>query len=118
MDHEQSLLDLSTSPYWELPGFQRTFRPGELTVGLSLPIEENAEANPTDSLDNQLRLVQKAQDGGIAAVWVRDIPLRVETFGDVGQVYDPWMYLSYLAAHTTSIALGTAAIAVPSLIHI
>ncbi|MCQ4623876.1 LLM class oxidoreductase [Corynebacterium sp. CCUG 70398] len=113
MAHQQSLLDLSDTPYWELPGFQRTFRPGELTVGLSLPIEENAEANPTDSLDNQLRLVQKAQDGGIAAVWVRDIPLRVETFGDVGQVYDPWMYLSYLAAHTSSIALGTAAIVVP-----
>lgn len=108
-----SLLDLSNTPYWELPGFARTFRRGELTIGLSLPIEENAEANPTDSLTNQLRLIRKAEEGGIAAVWVRDIPLRVETFGDVGQVYDPWMYLSYIAAHTSDIALGTAAIVVP-----
>ena len=107
------LFSLSDTPHWELPGFQQTFKPGELTVGLTLPIEEDAEENPLDSLDNQLRLIRKAEAGGVAAIWVRDIPLRVETFGDVGQVYDPWMYLSYLAAHTETIALGTAAIVVP-----
>lgn len=107
------LFSLSDTPHWELPGFQQTFKPGELTVGLTLPIEEDAEENPVDSLDNQLRLIRKAEAGGVAAIWVRDIPLRVETFGDVGQVYDPWMYLSYLAAHTETIALGTAAIVVP-----
>lgn len=107
------MLEPTDRPYWELPGFSDTFREGELTVGLTLPIEEDAEWSPSDSLDNQCRLVQKAEAGGVAAVWVRDIPLRVETFGDVGQVYDPWMYLSYLAAHTTTIALGTAAIVVP-----
>lgn len=107
------MFELSDRPHTDLPGFKRTFQQGELTVGLSLPIEEDAEANPTDSLDNQLRLIRKAEDGGVASIWVRDIPLRVETFGDVGQVYDPWMYLSYIAAHTTDIALGTAAIVVP-----
>lgn len=107
------MFDLSDRPHWELDGFTRTFREGELTVGLTLPIEEDSEANPTDSLANQLRLVRKAEAGGVAAIWVRDIPLRVESFGDVGQVYDPWMYLSYLAAHTEKIALGTAAIVVP-----
>lgn len=113
MDDANPLFELSHTPYWELPGFRRTFREGELTVGLTLPIEENAEASPTDSLHNQLRLIRKAEDGGVAAIWVRDIPLRVETFGDVGQVYDPWMYLSYIAAQTERIALGTAAIVVP-----
>lgn len=108
-----SLFEVSDTPHWQLPGFQRTFRPGELTFGLTLPIEEDAEENPLDSLDNQLRLIRKAEAGGVAAIWVRDIPLRVETFGDVGQVYDPWMYLSYIAAYTSSIALGTAAIVVP-----
>ena len=82
-------------------------------MGLSLPIEQDAEAEPKDALSNQIRLIQKAERAGIAAVWARDIPLRVETFGDVGQVYDPWMYLSYIAAHTTDIALGTGAIVVP-----
>ena len=108
-----SLFEVSDTPHWQLPGFQRTFRPGELTFGLTLPIEEDAEENPLDSLDNQLRLIRKAEAGGVAAIWVRDIPLRVDTFGDVGQVYDPWMYLSYIAADTSSIALGTAAIVVP-----
>lgn len=107
------LFEPSDIPHTELPGFKRTFQQGELTVGLTLPIEEDAEANPQDSLDNQLRLIRKAEAGGVAAIWVRDIPLRVETFGDVGQVYDPWMYLSFIAAQTTDIALGTAAIVVP-----
>ncbi|MEJ5918797.1 LLM class oxidoreductase [Corynebacterium sp. H78] len=107
------LFALSDVPHWELPGFRRTYAPGSLTIGLSLPIEEDSEESPDDHLDNQVRLVKKAESGGFSAVWVRDIPLRVETFGDVGQVYDPWMYLSYLAAHTKSIALGTGAIVVP-----
>ena len=108
-----SLFDLSDKPIDELPGYQRTFAPGRLTVGLSLPIEQDAEAEPKDALSNQIRLIQKVERAGIAAVWARDIPLRVETFGDVGQVYDPWMYLSYIAAHTTDIALGTGAVVVP-----
>lgn len=107
------LFEPSDIPHTELPGFKRTFQQGELTVGLTLPIEEDAEANPQDSLDNQLRLIRKSEAGGVAAIWVRDIPLRVETFGDVGQVYDPWIYLSYIAAQTTDIALGTSAIVVP-----
>lgn len=113
MPETNPLFQLSDRPYTELPGFRRTFRPGELTVGLTLPLEVGDEDNPLDGLDNQVRLVRKAEAAGIAAVWVRDIPLRVESFGDVGQVWDPWIYLSYLAAHTSTIALGTAAIVVP-----
>lgn len=108
-----SLFDLSSVPVSESSGFKKVFPPGALTVGLSLTIEENAEAEPLDALANQIRLIKKAEAGGISAVWVRDIPLRVETFGDVGQVYDPWMYLSFIAAQTETIALGTAAIVVP-----
>src|SRR5699024_3116463 len=32
---------------------------------------------------------------------------------DDGQVYDPWMYLGYIAERTSTIALGTAAIVGP-----
>ncbi|SDS34884.1 luciferase-type oxidoreductase, BA3436 family [Corynebacterium timonense] len=113
MAETNPLFRLSERSYTQLPGFARTFRRGELTVGLTLPIEAGAEENPLDGLDNQVRLVRAAEEAGFAAVWVRDIPLRVETFGDVGQVWDPWMYLSYLAAQTSEIALGTAAIVVP-----
>src|SRR5690625_5604631 len=31
-------------------------------------------------------------------------------FGDVGQIYDPWVFLSYVAAHTERIALGTGSV--------
>lgn len=41
------------------------------------------------------------------------MPLRDPGFGDVGQVFDPWVYLGYMAAHTSEIALGTASIAIP-----
>lgn len=92
----------------DLPGFRRTFADGELTLGLSLPLG----ADPED-MSAQVDLVRAAEDAGVAAVWARDIPLRVDTFGDVGQIYDPFMHLTWLAAHTSTIALGTAAIVLP-----
>lgn len=42
---------------------------------------------------------------GFAALWIRDIPLYDPSFGDVGQIYDPWVYLGHLARHTRRIAL-------------
>ena len=41
---------------------------------------------------------------------MRDVPLRDPTFGDVGQVYDPWVYLGWIAAQTSTIALATGSI--------
>lgn len=118
-----SLRELSDLPIAELPGYERNFAPGRLTVGLSLPIGRRKttatgqpaehEADPAAHLAEQLRLIRAAEAGGFSAVWARDIPLSVETFGDDGQVFDPWMYLSYIAAQTEKIALGTAAIVVP-----
>ena len=43
-------------------------------------------------------------------MFVRDSPLYDPNFGDVGALYDPWMFLAYVAAHTERIALGTASI--------
>lgn len=94
----------------DLPGFRRTFAEGELTLGLSLPLGKTEDI---PSLDGQVALVREAEDVGVAAVWARDIPLCVDTFGDVGQVYDPFMFLTWLAAHTGRMALGTAAIVLP-----
>lgn len=92
----------------DVPGFRRTFEQGELTLGLNLPVGGDPEDTAT-----QVARVRAAEDAGFAAVWARDIPLRVDSFGDVGQVYDPFMYLTWLAAHTRTIALGTAAIVLP-----
>ena len=41
------------------------------------------------------------------------MPLRDPSFGDSGQVFDPWVYLGFMAAHTRSIALGTASVILP-----
>lgn len=89
-----------------LPGFSRVFAADRLTVGLALPLDG---PDPWRAAE----LVQRAERSGFAAVWARDIPLSVETFGDDGQEYDPFMYLTWLAAQTGSIALGTAAVVLP-----
>lgn len=107
-DHRElpEIMQLSDADPASLPGFTRTFAPGKLTLGLS-PV------TPDGDLDRQVRLTRAAEDAGFAAVWCRDIPLNVETFGDVGQIHDPFIYLTWLAAHTSTIALGTAAVVLP-----
>jgi luciferase-type oxidoreductase len=50
---------------------------------------------------------------GFAALWVRDVPLRDPSLGDIGQVYDPWVYLGWIAAQTRTIALATGSIVLP-----
>lgn len=101
----------------DLPGMRRTFAEGALTLGLSLPVgpgaEDGAGAEDGGDVARQVELVRAAEEAGVAAVWARDIPLRVDTFGDVGQIHDPFMFLTWLAAHTETIALGTAAIVLP-----
>ncbi|MGF6691758.1 luciferase-type oxidoreductase [Metapseudomonas resinovorans] len=101
----------STIPYQDHHGFRRTFRPGNLSLGLFFPLE--AFEWDTPSMHNQVALAKRAEALGFSALWFRDVPLRDPNFGDVGQVFDPWVYLGYMAAHTTKIALGTASIALP-----
>lgn len=95
----------------DLPGFRRAFQPGRLTLGLLFPIEAFAGDSPT--MAHQELLAIEAEEAGFAALWVRDVPLRVPSFGDTGQVYDPWVYLAWIAARTRRVALGTAAIVLP-----
>lgn len=57
--------------------------------------------------------VELAEKLGFKAVWVRDVPMHVPTFGDAGQTYDPFTYLGYLAGRTNKIALGVSSIALP-----
>jgi len=98
-------------PYQRQPGFQRTYRQGRLSLGLFLPLE--AFSGDMPSMAGQVSLAQSAEKLGFAALWFRDVPLRDPGFGDTGQVFDPWVYLGFMAAHTHSIALGTASVILP-----
>ncbi|QPT13459.1 LLM class oxidoreductase [Serratia rubidaea] len=96
------------------PGYSRMFAPNALTVGIFLPLRLY-EGN-MDSLIGQTDLVANIDHHGFAAIWVRDIPLFDPSFGDVGQVFDPFTYLAFLAARTKNIALATGS-AIFSLRH-
>lgn len=64
-------------------------------------------------MQNQEVLIKQVEQAGFAVLWCRDVPLYDPSFGDVGQIYDPWVWLGYIAAHTSTIALGTASIILP-----
>ena len=57
--------------------------------------------------------VQLAEALGFSAVWLRDVPFNVPSFGDAGQMFDPFVYLGLLAARTERIALGVASVVLP-----
>ncbi|MFF9403389.1 LLM class oxidoreductase [Streptomyces sp. NPDC014744] len=97
---------------WEgHPGYGRIFAPGELTVGLFLPLWPYT--GDMAGLRGQTEIVKQAEHDGFAAVWVRDVPLADPSFGDVGQVYDPWTALAWLAAHTSRITLAAGSVIFP-----
>jgi len=91
--------------------FYRTFKPKRLTIGVIFAIEAYEGAIP--KMERQVELTQRAEELGFSCLWFRDVPLYDPGFGDVGQIYDPWVYLGYIAAQTKTIALGTAAIVFP-----
>ena len=87
------------------------FAPGRLTLGVFFPIEAFQRDEPT--MRDQERLARRAEELGFAALWTRDVPLRDPNFGDIGQVYDPWVWLGWIAAQTRTIALATGSIILP-----
>lgn len=92
-------------------GFNAVYQEGRLSLGLNFPIE--AYSSPVPEMTDQIALARRAEEGGFAALWSRDVPLLDPSFGDAGQMYDPWDWLGYVAAQTTRIALGTGAIILP-----
>ncbi|MBN3264039.1 LLM class oxidoreductase [Pectobacterium brasiliense] len=96
------------------PGYRRMFAPDQLTIGIFLPLR--FYEGDMRVLAGQADLVTDIDRRGFAAVWVRDVPLFDPSFGDAGQVFDPFTYLAFLAAKTNTIALATGS-AVFSLRH-
>jgi luciferase-type oxidoreductase len=91
--------------------YNSMFKPNHLTLGILFPIEAYEGSIP--KMEGQVELAQRAEELEFSGLWFRDVPLYDSKFGDVGQVYDPWTYLGYIAGQTKNIALGTAAIIFP-----
>lgn len=92
--------------------FGSVFRADSLTLGLCVPLESYPNsAIPT--MDRFLERVKLAEACGFAALWLRDVPFNVPSFGDAGQLYDPFVSLGLLAGATDRIALGVASIILP-----
>lgn len=109
-----ALAGASSETFADHPGYRRMFARDHLTVGIFLPLR--FYQGDMAVLQGQADLVAEADRRGFAAVWVRDVPLFDPAFGDAGQLFDPFTYLSYLAARTNRIALATGS-AIFSLRH-
>jgi len=93
-------------------GYNNTFQYGELSIGIVAPIENYASSSLPTMTDHvkRLKLVDQL---GFKALWLRDVPLHVPSFGDAGQTYDPFTYLGFVAGQTAHIALGISSVALP-----
>lgn len=93
------------------PGYERAFGTDDLTFGLGFPLTGSRETTP--DVDREMALAAHAEDVGFDALWARDVPLYWPRFGDAGQSFDVWPWLSHAAAHTDGVALGTASVVLP-----
>lgn len=108
------MLDQAQAPTFSRlnKAYNSVFRPGRLGIGLVLPLE-SYPVGSAPSMAGHLEMAKLAEHLGFAALWLRDVPFKVPNFGDVGQVFDPFVYLGALATATDRIALGTASIILP-----
>ena len=92
--------------------YNNVFQPGQLSLGVVVPIENYAQG-PVPTMEKHLKRVQLIEQLGFKALWIRDVPLNVPSFGDAGQTFDPFTYLGFLTGLTKEIAMGVASIALP-----
>jgi luciferase-type oxidoreductase len=93
-------------------GYNAVFHPNRLSLGLVVPLETYSKG-PVPTMIHHLERVQLAEELGFSAIWLRDVPFNVPSFGDAGQIYDPFVYLGLLTGQTERIALGVASIVLP-----
>lgn len=106
--------DLATLPAFPTlnRAYNTVFKATRLSLGFVAPIEAYPNG-AVPRMDRHIERVQLAEALGFSAIWLRDVPFNVPTFGDAGQVFDPFVYLGALVASTRAIALGTASIILP-----
>lgn len=93
-------------------GYNTIFKPNKLSIGLVLPLE-NYLYSPIANMENHIKKAKLVEELGFKALWLRDIPFNVPSFADVGQIFDPFVYLGFLSAITSTITLGVASIILP-----
>lgn len=91
--------------------FSKVVAKGKLTLGLVFPLE--SYSGSIAQMINQEKLAKLAEDLGFRALWFRDVPFNDPSFGDAGQLYDPWVYMTHIMNHTRKIALATGSIILP-----
>ncbi|MEM6759676.1 MAG: LLM class oxidoreductase [Pseudomonadota bacterium] len=105
-----------TAPPMTFPSLNRAyntvFRPGALSVGLVVPLDAH-HGRPVPDMRRHIERAQIADTLGFAALWLRDVPFNVPSFGDAGQTFDPFVYLGLLSGVTQDIALGVASVILP-----
>ncbi|MEO1640111.1 MAG: LLM class oxidoreductase [Pseudomonadota bacterium] len=92
--------------------YNTVFKPGELTLGLVVPLDAH-RASPLPDMTRHIERAQLADTLEFAALWLRDVPFNVPSFGDAGQMFDPFVYLGLLSGVTRDIALGVASVILP-----
>lgn len=91
--------------------FNKIASKGKLSLGLVFPLE--AYSGSVAKMENQEKLAKRSEELGFKALWFRDVPFNDPSFGDAGQLYDPWVYMAHIMNHTKDITLGTASIILP-----
>lgn len=105
--------DINTEEFETInQGYNSVYKLNKLTIGVTLPIEHYTN-NSIPTMKEQVELVQLVEELGFSSIWLRDIPFNVPSFGDVGQMYDPFVYLGFLSAKTSKIALGVGSVILP-----
>ena len=92
-------------------GYRRLFGGSGLSFGVGLPLTDVQESTPP--IEAEVRLATHAESLGFDGLWARDVPTYWPRFGDAGGAFDTWPFLSYIAAHTETIALGTSSVVLP-----
>lgn len=92
-------------------GFNRIYQKDKMTLGFLTPFEPMTSQLPT--MKNTVELSRKIEDLGFAAIWLRDVTIQDLNANDHGQLYDLWIYLTYLASHTNHISIGTSSVVLP-----
>ncbi|MEU4447566.1 LLM class oxidoreductase [Actinosynnema sp. NPDC050801] len=104
---------MTTDEFGDRPGFASMFLESELTLGLLMPLESYAGPVPRMDVAEQVEQAVLAEQRGFAALWARDVPLLDPSFGDGGQLFDPWVWLAHLVSRTSHIALATGSTVLP-----
>ena len=89
-------------------GYRRLFDRDGLTFGAGFPLTGTNRSTPAPG--REIDLAKHAEAVGFDGLWARDVPTYWPKFGDAGQTFDTWPWLSHVAAHTDDIALGTSSV--------